>query len=78
MKGDHHDRGRIQSRQPVDRRTDGERSLGLELGRIVVRRSRTVATAVVLRQPPPAPIEVDQDLADGGTGLGKCRRDGRP
>ena len=70
--------GRV-GRQAVDGRADRERSLRAErgAGRRTRRASRSVAP-VTRRQPPPRPVEVDEDLLDGMSLVGQRGGDRGP
>ena len=68
---------RVARSQPIERGTDGDRPLRAQPARVVVGGGIAVSAPVVGRQPPPRPVEVDQHLADVGTGLGERERDRR-
>ena len=72
VEGDEHDRRRVARRQPVERRAGRCGPVRAERGRVVVGGRRAVVRGDGRRQPPPAAVEVDQDLLDGVAGVARA------
>src|SRR5207247_2595371 len=77
VQGNEREGPRVVRGEPIERRAGTQRTLPTERCWIVVGRRRPLLTTVTGRQPPPAPVEIDQDEANvvavGGQRLGDRR-----
>ena len=78
VEADDDDRRGILRSETVDGGPDLDRTIRAKGSGVVVGGSCSLVAAMVGRQPPPATIEVDEDLADGRPAVGECPGDGRP